>query len=126
MRVRPCHRVTRPMSLFTRSVLDRCFAAFLSLLLMIPTGWGLKMYFTLDHSEDNPDWMLRAFLHVGMEVVGIAFLLSVLGLVWAIFTPAWLERTARFALNHFVRALAVLLCVILGMFAVVWFAMYRN
>lgn len=111
------------MSLFTRSILDRCFTAFLSLLLMIPTGWGLKMYFTLDHSTDNPDWMLRVFLHVCMEIVGIAFLLSVFGLVWAVFAPAWIGRTVRFALDHFVLALATLLCVILGMFAVVWFTM---
>jgi hypothetical protein len=81
------------------------------------------MYFTLDHSTDNPDWMLRVFLHVCMEIVGIAFLLSVFGLVWAVFAPAWIGRTVRFALDHFVLALATLLCVILGMFAVVWFTM---
>jgi hypothetical protein len=114
------------MSLFTRSVPDRCLAAFLSLVLMIPTGWGLKTYFTLDHSTDNRDWMARLFVHISMDIVCIAFLLSVFGLVWVVFAPAWIERTVRFAVDHFVLALAVLLCVILGMFAFGWFTMYHT
>ena len=85
------------MSRFTRSIPDRCFAAFLSLLLMAPTGWGLFTYFTIDHSNDNPDLVLRLLLHIIMEVVGIAFLLSVLGLVWAAFAPAWLSRASSSA-----------------------------
>jgi len=114
------------MSLFTRSIPDRCLAAFLSLVLMIPTGWGLNLYFTLDHSTDNPDWMSRLFVHVCMEIVGITFLLSVIGLVWAIFAPAWIERTVRFAVDHFVLALVALLGVIFGLFAFAWFTTYRN
>lgn len=113
------------MSLFTRSIQDRCFAAFLSLLLMFPTGWGLKMYFTLDHSHDDPDLVVRLFLHFCMELVAIAFAFSVLGLIWAIFTPAWIDRLVRFAVDHFVLALAALLCVILAMLAFVWFTMYH-
>jgi hypothetical protein len=105
------------MSRFTRSIPDRCFAAFLSLLLMAPTGWGLFTYFTRDHSNDNPDWVLRALLHITMELVGMAFLLSVLGLVWAAFTPAWLSRASSFCREHFVIALAAFLLVIIGMLA---------
>ena len=103
------------MSGFTRSIPDRFFAAFLSLLLMVPTGWGLFMYFTLDHSGDNPDWALRLLLHVGMEVVGTAFVLSIVGLVWAAFMLAWLSRAASFCREHFVLALAAFLLVITGM-----------
>jgi ABC-type phosphate transport system permease subunit len=114
------------MSLFNRSIQDRFFAAFLSLVLMVPTGWGLKMYFTLDHSHDSPDFLARLFLHVGMEIVGIAFAFSVLGVIWAVFTPAWIDRTVRFAVDHFVLALAGLLCVILGMFGFVWFTMHHT
>ena len=105
------------MSRFTRSIPDRCFAAFLSLLLMAPTGWGLFTYFTIDHSNDNPDWVLRLLLHIIMEVVGMAFLLSVLGLVWAAFTPAWLSRASSFCREHFVIALSAFLLVIIGMLA---------
>jgi hypothetical protein len=93
---------------------------------MIPTGWGLWMYFTLDHSRDNPDWVFGLFLHIGMEIVGIAFLLSVLGIVWAIFMPAWIERTVGLAMDHFVWALAALICVILGMLAFAWFTLYLH
>ncbi len=31
---------------------DRCLAAFLCLLLMAPTGWGLFTYLSIDHSND--------------------------------------------------------------------------
>ena len=75
------------------------------------------MYFTLDHSHDNPDWVLRLLLHIIMEVVAMAFLLSVLGLVWAVFTPAWLSQAFDFCREHFVLALAVFLLVIVGMLA---------
>lgn len=102
---------------FARSVPDRFFAGFLSLLLMAPTGWGLFTYFTLDHSNDNPDWVLRLLLHVIMEIVGVAFLLSVLGLVWAIFAPAWLSRVFSFCGEHFVLALGAFLLVTTGMLA---------
>ena len=114
------------MGLFNRTVQDRCFAAFLSLVFMVPTGWGLKLYFTLDHSHDNPDWILRLFVYVSMEVVSIVFVLSVLGVVWALFTPLWITRVVRFTVDHFVLTLAALLCVILGMFAFIWFTMYRT
>ena len=61
--------------------------------------------------------MLRLLLHIIMEVVGMAFLLSVLGLVWAAFTPAWLSRASSFFREHFVIALAAFLLVIIGMLA---------
>ena len=93
---------------------------------MIPTGWGLWKYFTLDHSRDDPDWMLKLFLNAGMDIVGIVFIFSVLGIVWAIFMPAWIERTFRVALDHFIWTLAALLCVILGMFAFAWFTLYLR
>lgn len=103
------------MNGFTRNIPDRCFAAFLSLLLMIPTGWGLFTYFTIDHSNDDPDWMVRLFVQVSMDLVGAAFLLSVLGLVWAAFAPEWLSRLAQRTREHFVLGLGAFLLIILGM-----------
>ncbi|MGA3285492.1 MAG: hypothetical protein ABSD57_13675 [Verrucomicrobiota bacterium] len=47
------------MKAFTRSLQDRCFTAFLSIVLGFPTGWGLWLYFTLDHSHDDPDWLVN-------------------------------------------------------------------
>lgn len=105
------------MSRFTRSIPDRSFAAFLSLLLLVSTGWGLFTYFTLDHSNDNPDWVLRLLLHIIMDAVGMVFLLSVLGLIWAVFTPVWLSRASSFCREHFVLSLAAFLLVIIGMLA---------
>ena len=105
------------MSAFGRSIPERGFAAFLSLLLMAPTGWGLFTYLTIDHSNDNPDWVLRLLLHVCMELVAFAFVLSILGVVWAICAPAWLSRVSSFCREHFVMTLALFLVIIIGMLA---------
>ena len=106
------------MKAFTRSIQDRCFAAFLSIILGFPTGWGLWLYFTLDHSHDDPDWLVKLFLHGGMDIVGALFLISVLGLVWAVCTPTWLERAFRFAFNNFIKGLVVLFVIVLVMLAI--------
>jgi len=84
---------------------------------MAPTAWGLFTYFTIDHSNDNPDWVLRLMVHIGMEIVGLAFLLSILGLTWAIFRPVWLSRAFNFCSEHLVSALFAFLVVIIGMLA---------
>jgi hypothetical protein len=114
------------MSAFNNSFSNRCFAAFLSILLMIPTGWGMFTYWTHDSSTDKQDWLSRAFVHVGMDVVIVAFALSVLGVVWAAFTPPWIGRLFRFAQQHFVKALAALLCVILAMLAFAFITLYGH
>ena len=111
--------------MFNRSIQDRCLAVFLSVVLMNPTGGGLWLYFTIDHSGDSTDLFSRLFLYVGMEIVTAAFLCGVLGVVWAIFLPAWIDRAGRFVVDHFVQALAIFLCIILAMFAFTWFTLYH-
>src|SRR5262245_56642286 len=100
--------------MFTRTIQDRCFCVFLLVVLMIPTGGGLWLYWTIDHSRDSKDLLSRLFLHVGMEIVTAAFLCGVLGVIWAIFLPAWIYRVIRFVVDHFVKALAAFLGVILA------------
>jgi hypothetical protein len=112
-------------SMFNRTIQDRCFCIFLSVVLMIPTGGGLWLYYTIDHSGDSTDLLSRLFLHVGMEIVTAAFLCGVLGIIWAIFLPAWIDRVIRFVVDHFVKALMAFLGVILAMFAFTWFVLYH-
>ena len=82
---------------------------------MAATGWGLFTYFTIDHSNDNQDWVLRLLVQIGMEIVGVTFLLSILGVVWAVCRPAWLSRASHFCSEHLVSALFVFLIVVIGM-----------
>src|SRR5436190_24169916 len=98
--------------MFNRTIQDRCFAVFLSVVLLIPSGGGLWLYFTIDHSNDSRDLLSRVFLHVGMEIAIAVFLCGILGVVWGIFLPVWIDRVIRFAVDHFVKALAALLCVV--------------
>jgi hypothetical protein len=103
---------------FTRRFQDRCFAIFLSFILGVPTGSGLWMYFTLDHSRDNPDWLLKLFLDVGMETVGTLFTISILGIVWAIFTPNWIERAFHYFSKNLWKGLITLFVIVLVMFVI--------
>lgn len=112
------------MSEFDKSFSNRCFAAFLSVLLMIPTGWGVITYWTRDSSNDNPDWLSRLFVHVAMDAVTVAFAFSVLGLLWAVFAPPWIGRFFRLAQKHFLKALATLICVLLGMLVFAYSKLY--
>ena len=111
--------------MFNRTIQDRYFGGFLSVVLMIPTGGGLWLYYSVDHSDDSKDLLSRLFLHVGMEIVTAAFLCGILGLVWAVFLPGWIDRAIRFVVDHFVKALAIFLCIILAMFAFTWFTLHR-
>jgi hypothetical protein len=114
------------MSAFNNSVSNRLFAAFLSMLLMIPTGWGLFTFWTHDSSTDNQDWMSRIFIHAGMDVVAIAFTLSVLGVLWAIFRPRWIGWLFDLTQRHFVKVLAIFLCAILAMLAFTFITLYGD
>jgi hypothetical protein len=113
------------VSMFNRTIQDRCFAAFLSAVLMIPTGGGIWLYYTIDHSHDSKDLLSRLLLHVGMEIVTAVFLCGALCIVWAVFLPAWIDRAIRFVVDHLVKALAAFLGVILAMFAFTWFVLYH-
>ena len=111
---------------FNRSVSNRIFSAFLSVLLAYPTGWGLLTYWTHDHKSDNPDWISRLFVNVGMDIVGVLFVLSCLGIIWAMFMPSWVERLLAYFTTNFVKSLAILLCIVLTMLGVAYFTIYRN
>jgi hypothetical protein len=105
--------MTRPVP----PIIERCFIAFLCLLVAIPTGWGLWTYFTIDHSDDSKDWVVRVFTAVVMEIVGISFVLSVLGIVRALFRPHFLERFFKLFWNRWFTAIAIFTIVVLGMLA---------
>jgi hypothetical protein len=111
---------------FNNSFSNRCFAAFLSILLMIPTGWGLFSFWTHDSSTDNQDWLSRAFVYAAMDAVAVAFVFSVLGLIWAAFRPRWIDRLFCFTQEHFIQVLAALLCVVLAMLAFSFITIYGG
>ena len=111
---------------FNRSISNRIFAAFLSILLAIPTGWGLVTYWTRDHKSDNPDWISRIFVNVSMDLVAILFIISILGVIWAVFMPSWIDRLFDVAQGNFLKSLALLLAAILAMLAVSYFTIYGN
>lgn len=119
-------RLLDRMSAFNNSFSNRLFAAFLSILLMVPTGWGLFAYWTHDSSTDKKDWMSRIFIHTGMDIVAIVFVLSVLGVLWAAFAPRWIGRLLGLAADHFLKVLAIFLCIIIAMLTLAFITLYAG
>jgi hypothetical protein len=103
---------------FTRRFQDRCFAILLSIVFGVPTGWGLWLYLTLNHSEDNPDRIIKLFFEFGMDIVGTIFAISILGIVWAIFMPHWIERMFVYLLKNLWKGLMILFVIVLIMFVI--------
>lgn len=112
------------MSAFNNSFSNRCFAAFLSMLLMIPTGWGLHIYWNHYASGDRQDGLSRALVLGVVDLAATGFVISVLGVIWAAFAPLWIGRFFHFAGQHLIQALAVLLCIMLALLAYAWLVIY--
>ena len=104
------------MGEFNRTISNRVFAAFLSILLMFPTGWGLFTYWKHDSSTDKKDLLSQLFVHAVMDVVAVAFAISLLGIIWALFLPGWIGRFFKFMQQHLEKALAVFVFVVLFLF----------
>lgn len=96
------------MSRLTRSITDRLFVGFFSAV-FAPLA-GLLLYAQLTHSSPaaGEDWLVHLFFFFVFECVTVIFLGSILGLVWAVWTPDWIERRLKHSVSHFV----VMLCAV--------------
>ena len=90
----------------TRSITDRLFVGLLSAAFAPLAGFVLYARLTRPNPAIGQDWLVHLFFFFMFECITVVFLGSVLGIVWAIWTPEWLERRLRHSVSHFV----VLLC----------------
>jgi hypothetical protein len=111
------------MPAFTRSLKDRFFAVFLSLAAGIPAGFVIYWYFFLHPSlQHKEEWELSLMVDAFADIMVATLLISILGLIWAICTPAWLGRAFGYGTNKLKKAAIFLLVTIILMVAVglVW------
>src|SRR5438477_5657652 len=102
------------MGSLTRSITDRVFVGLLSLIFAPICAFFLYVRFTLGEPFQHEDWVLRLLVLIVFEGIGAVFLISVLGLIWALWTPNWIERLLRQAFRHFVFVLFTFGIVISG------------
>jgi hypothetical protein len=98
------------VSQLTRSIQDRLFVGILSAIFAPACGYTLLAVRSHPWAQEK-DWFLRTFALLAVEGVSAVFFVAVFGLIWAIWTPDWIERRLKKA---FLRFLLVVFAV--GMF----------
>lgn len=112
------------MSHLTRSIADRILVGLLGLLLGPVAGSILLFHFMYSGSSHDPDWLIRALDIFCMEAVAVVFTGSCLGVVWACFTPDWIEHRLRQTFRFFMVLLLAFgfACVVL----LLWSAFHTS
>ena len=109
----------KAMAGLTRSIADRIFIGLLCLIFAPISGFLIFIRWVAEHFPEQPagqgDWVLSLLLNVFFEGAVVVFAGSVLGIIWAIWTPEWIERLLHRVKLHFVIVLFVFGAVTLGM-----------
>ncbi len=109
------------MSQLTRSITDRLFVGLLSALLLPVCAFFIYARLTRGNPAQGADWTVGLLLFLVFECIGVVLLGSVLGIIWALWTPDWLERRLKHTVGHFVFLLCafgfVLSAIVLYTFA---------
>ncbi len=80
---------------------------------------GLMIYVRLATGSDpdaHGEWVVRLWFLVLGEAVCAVFAISVMGVIWAVCTPDWIERLMRISVDHFLWVLLALAGIIAGIF----------
>ena len=88
------------MSQLTRSIQDRLFIGILGLI-FAPACAYLLIFWSGRHWSEETDWFIRLLGLIRIEGISAVFSVSVFGVIWAIWTPDWIERRLRRAFSHF-------------------------
>ena len=88
------------MSQLTRSNQDRLFIGSLGLLFAPFCGYALFFGYGRPWTEEA-DWVYRLLALIRIDGLSIVFSGSVLGIIWAIWTPDWIERRLKKAFFRF-------------------------
>jgi hypothetical protein len=98
------------VSQLTRSVQDRLFVGLLGLLFAPFCGYALFFGYGRPWTEE-PDWVYRLLALIRIEGLGAVFSVAVFGIIWAIWTPDWIERRLKKAFARFLL-LVFTVCVV--------------
>ena len=101
----------------TRCFSDRVVIGLLGLLFAPITGLAIYVRLATGGGPDaHGEWVVKLWFTVLGEAVCAVFAISVMGVIWAVCTPDWIERLMRNLVHHFLRILLALAGIIAGIF----------
>ena len=88
------------MSQLTRSIQDRLFIGILGLI-FAPACAYLLIFWRGRPWTDEIDWVIRLLALIRIEGISAVFSVALFGIIWAIWTPDWIERPLKKAFGRF-------------------------
>ena len=108
------------MSQLTRSVQDCLFIGILGLIFAPASAYLLIFWHGRPWSEET-DWFIRLLALIRIEGISAVFSVALFGLIWAIWTPDWIEQRLRKAFAHFLFLVFVVSLLVTGLCLVILF-----
>ena len=100
-----------------RNFAKRILACVLGIVLAPPSGFALYYRCTHLDAARKQEWVLRVFFWAIFEIIVMVFIGSLLSIIWALFTPAWVERFFRSDLILFVCTMSSIVIIVAGIIA---------
>jgi hypothetical protein len=113
----PAPAISQTMNRLTRSFSDRVVIGLLGLLFAPIAGLMIHVRLATGAVPDaHGEWVLSLWFILLGEAVCSVFAISVMGVIWAVCTPRWIERLARISVHHFLWILLAMAVIIAGIF----------
>jgi ABC-type spermidine/putrescine transport system permease subunit II len=88
------------VSQLTRSIQDRLFVGLLGAVFAPACGYAL-FFVPVRPWHEETDWVYRLLALLRIEALSVVFSISMFGLIWAIWTPDWIEHRLKKAFRRF-------------------------
>jgi hypothetical protein len=85
------------------------------------SGYFLYSRYTNGDPARGQDWVLQVLAFLFFEIITVIFIGSLLGIAWALFTPAWIEQRLRREFIHFTLLISGVGFVVTGIIFWSWF-----
>lgn len=102
------------MSQLTRSLQDRLFIGILGIIFAPPCAYILIFVHGRPWTEET-DWLIRVLALIRIEVISAVFFIGLFGVIWAIWTPDWIERRLKKAVVHFLLLVFAVNVLVMGL-----------
>jgi hypothetical protein len=110
-------------SSLSRSLVDRIFVGLMGLIFAPLSGFILYVRYSRGDPAEGLDWFMQLLIILALQFFAFVFIGSVLSIVWALFTPDWIEQRLHREFRRFGRLVLVIAFLLTG--AYVWYRYFN-